>query len=602
MRGLRRFLRGAGVFLLILFLYLWTGAAFKLIYGLARERSTQQQGFLREAFQNNYFFLFLPYLPLRLPRLFGADFQRYLGTSWPIGGMEQWLETRIPEMMSVPEEWPDSLWADNALADVALGDMFRRREEPSQVQGVALLFSAAQQWQWQPISVADTPSLQAMQRLVNEYPESLLAPRLLSLLGSWQLQRFEFARARELSQQLVRQYPEAREALALARQLAQEAADRGRFQEAIALLERVVQKANPAPREPAAGNRSRSAAEAVDPTLFFERFQLAQDHLTLAEYALELHQRDEARRHLEEAAAAWARAEAERSQADRPMSRPRRGRPEWSPDIEQQRKQFEARMAPIQQRLWLEDLYQDLAVTPPPAPSASQELGVQVVGRVRRGETPLADMQVGLMLPGLPPRSDLFVRTDSHGKFVIRDVSPGSYWLTVVGDLEKVGPDVVLVKAPAPVVVEKKKVTLPDVILVPAVRPLTAATVLPERHQTLRLRWEPYPGAASYEVALRPDWAGFNPSGLGGPGLPSLTAQREAPGVWRRADLKEPQVSIPLQELPQPPGRWRRGEKGTTYQWVVYAYDQEGHVLSTSESYAEGGWRKVTLAEKKGQP
>jgi len=604
MRRTGRFLRGTLFFLLYLFLYLWSGAAFKLVYNLGHEKSGATglaggMGTLRDLV--GYQIQFRLDAWTRLTYLFGSDFGRYIGgpnpAPWsPPAVLAAWLQERAWSLLALADERGDSLWADNALRDaVFFGALAAqiRPPEVSQIHRVVWFCRGREAWRWTGLPESETVSREAAERLINNYPESPFVPQALAGLMEQYRQSYDFDRVNEVAHQLVQGYPASNLALGTALMLANLHAVHQEYAQAAELLAPVLE-----------------AAEKPD-LLLREQLQLQRMRLNLAGYYLQAGRPGEARAQYEHVAWVLGRAVAQR------RAEGNQGRRETGPS-ELEDRELEALQKEIEsglQEVWVAEMFQALEVPYQPAPPPKEEPRYTVRGRVLCGEQPVAGIKVGLPVRGVGPdqevnlgqlpwigaqNADYFGVTDPHGGFTLRNIPPGRYSLILLADLKVLPPQTVLAEVPVPVVVKDRAVQLPPVRFRPAVVPISPSRQKAGEKGSLFLRWQPFPGAARYTVFVAPDHPfdersphRWKNDGWGYP-APANVPER----CWR-ADLTGTQIWVPLEALrrglPPRPRRMRKEPTAEAYFWLVGAFDGKGRLLSTSESYAQGPWPRVTV-------
>ena len=168
----------------------------------------------------------------------------------------------------------------------------------------------------------------------------------------------------------------------------------------------------------------------------------------------------------------------------------------------------------------------------------------------------------------IPAWNGSWSTTNGHGVAVIRDALYGAYEV-VVGMSPGVWPaGTVAVEGPAGVLVRTSRTVCPAIRLVPAVQIITprdGAIVSPKA----TLRWRAYPRAAHYSVSV----IEVSPS----------AAQARGTTCWARTGIAGPQTTLD----PEHCIGGRRIQGGRCYMWAVYAYGQDGRLVSSSEHYFE---------------
>lgn len=212
----------------------------------------------------------------------------------------------------------------------------------------------------------------------------------------------------------------------------------------------------------------------------------------------------------------------------------------------------------------------------------------QVTVQVTAGGLPLRGARVVLVQPhvdaALPGDSQQFTgartvaawngfwaMTDGRGIARIADVPFGRYQVVLGLDFAT-SPAGFVAAGPVPeAVVDRRAVSLAPIDLVPAVRlisPGQSESVRPP----VRLRWQAYPGAATYSVSV----VLLSPAATGS--VPRSTGAT----CWARADITDTSAMLD-------PAHFVGGHtaltKNGSYSWIVYAYDSAGRLLSSSEHY-----------------
>lgn len=596
MRRTRRFLRGMLFFLLYLVLYLWSGAAFKLVYNLGHEKSSAAEisgggGTLRDL--AGYQIQFRLDAWTRLTYLFGADFGRYIGGPSPMpwsppAVLSAWMQERAWDLLSLADQRGDSLWADNALRDALFfGSLALQMHSQGNLKPHRVVWGCTGKtaWRWVGLPDPETVSREAAERLVHNYPESPFAPQALAGLVEQYRQSYDFDRMNEVAHQLVREYPGSSMALSTALMLASLHATHGEYAQAAELLAPVLE-------------------ESEKPDLDLrEQLQLQRMRLSLAGYYLQAGRLEKARSHCEHVA--WVLT---RMAAQRPSEQ---GTEPWQQESEGLQKQLES----LLQEVWVAEMFQTLEVPYQAARGPKERPRYTVRGQVLCGDQPLAGIQVGLPVRGAGPgqeinlrqlpligaqNADYFDLTDERGEFTLRDVPAGQYSLILLADLKALLPRTVLTEVPVPVVVKDREVQLDPIRFRPALASLSPNRQRMGEKGCLFLRWSPVPEASRYTVFVVPDHPFDERSPRlweqDGRGYP---APENVPKACWRADLTGTQIWAPREKLRQGlsplPDRMQREPLSEAYFWWVGAFDGKGRLLSTNESYEEGSWARVTV-------
>ncbi len=221
-----------------------------------------------------------------------------------------------------------------------------------------------------------------------------------------------------------------------------------------------------------------------------------------------------------------------------------------------------------------------------------------VLGVVRANSHPLSGAYVALVEPHIdaayPDESRQFTgastvplwfglaaTTDSEGRFTIEKVPYGDYELVVGADVSKLPAERVISKQVPVISVNNNRVRIDDINFVPAIEllsPVAGETV--SRIPTLK--WSPHPGAAYYAVTIvtAPTSDTYPASNI---------ASSQGRQCWSMSHIRSTSVSVSPDGFSafvgSPEARALSLLPGRHYSWMVLAYDDEGRVLSSSESY-----------------
>lgn len=195
--------RNAVLIALVAFAYLWSGAAYKVAYGLRHERDLGNQTQLWYQQQ------FSPYGPLPVAWLFGRAFPLYVqaqhGRTAP-GATSRGLVAPVDltRMRRVVERYPDSIWADNAQYEIARAFSRRLAVRPWTVY---VYREGATEVIVTPVDTDQEGVVREMQALVKRHPKSVFAPLALAHVAATQLALLDFAGAIASYEQVLRAYP-----------------------------------------------------------------------------------------------------------------------------------------------------------------------------------------------------------------------------------------------------------------------------------------------------------------------------------------------------------------------------------------------------------
>jgi tetratricopeptide (TPR) repeat protein len=204
--------RSAALAVVLLLVYVTSGAAYKVAYGIGHERELANRSRLWYQLQ------FRGYGPLPVAWMFGPAFPLYvqaeLGSDLPVGGGNTgtlWTPVDISQMELLLERYPKSIWADNAQFEVAT---YRRR----QPGGRPLLVIGCEAGDRQPsqtwVREDMAGTVEEYQRLVEDYPESPFAPLALSQQALIGLSLLDFELPRSSYERMLKDYPDDVEAYA----------------------------------------------------------------------------------------------------------------------------------------------------------------------------------------------------------------------------------------------------------------------------------------------------------------------------------------------------------------------------------------------------
>lgn len=195
-RSLRRYLRTGALGVLVLVVYVWSGAALKVRWGEANEAKLLNRSRLW------YRTAFAVYGPLPVPYLFGPAFAHFVGYEPPRAGRGLWSrgllgaqrEVVLEQLKTAAFGYPKSRWADNALYELGR-TMLANLDEGS--------------------ASSEDPRLgiHCLEQLANEYPSSPFAPPALERLAYAYEQMGIAEEARKAADQLIERYPGSRSAV-----------------------------------------------------------------------------------------------------------------------------------------------------------------------------------------------------------------------------------------------------------------------------------------------------------------------------------------------------------------------------------------------------
>lgn len=184
----------------------------------------------------------------------------------------------------------------------------------------------------------------------------------------------------------------------------------------------------------------------------------------------------------------------------------------------------------------------------------------------------------------IPAWNGMWSLTDKNGRASIENVPFGNYEV-VVGLNFATTPYRTVVSSAIPLVrVESGNTTVKPIHLTPAVN-----LISPKCNAVLSrspvLLWERYPGAASYAVSI----IELMDRGLSTPGI---YPQPKGITCWARSGIRSNSTHIDSSYFLNQHASLK---KGHSYMWLVYAYGQDGRLLSSSEHYFELAEQMFTI-------
>lgn len=574
-RRLRSWARTLAKLVLLVLGYFWLGAAYKLVYAQTHD-ITRFKGRIPIPYYQQQFLLDAL---LYQTWLFGPDFRTYIGELPSLGtlvstntqaALADYCRARERELSSLPDRYPFSLFAEEALEDGFLYSqgasflgLIGSREEPK------WLFATLGDKGWLAAGIPDDQrATELSRRLADEYPTSPQAPLALERVARAEAQAGRRAGSLAIYRRLLAEYPRSPQAEEAAEALYRAARDAGRLQQARRYKRRALEAAERAAREQYAGQ-----ALPARTTLSIMGFRL-----DLSGLELQLQRVDPARE-----LAAVAEREAARVQAYRGLE------PQQKDDLRERREQLEE----VRNQLWVADLFDTLKVElPGPAPRARE---FPVSGEVRLQGKPVEGVEIILSerrhgrpgpraLPRTLEGTTYRGRTDRRGRFRITGVPAGIYLPMAVLPArgENAAPIVPQGMDPhgAPnypqrVVVRDAPVKLPPLQLATALSTRTFGEV-PPAGNAVRLEWNAWPGAAGYVVRVRPVRF-MRGAFLRRVPREKRDAFRDDPVLWSAEKVKETSADCPLSTLaPDIPPQ----ALVMQYEYEVQALDRTGKVLA----------------------
>ncbi|MBI2843704.1 MAG: CDC27 family protein [Armatimonadetes bacterium] len=172
--------------------------------------------------------------------------------------------------------------------------------------------------------------------------------------------------------------------------------------------------------------------------------------------------------------------------------------------------------------------------------------------------------------------------TGPDGSFVVEEVPYGNYEVVVGFDASDI-PAGMVISSPVPALkVDRPKVGIPNIGFVSSIKPLSPLDGVSADLSPV-LVWREHPGAAYYSVSvISQSEAGL--SGFGGFG------PRQGYTCWTMPRIRGTSVKVSAEGFSTvgPTTDESRAEsllRNRRYMWMVFAYDEEGNVISSSEHY-----------------
>ncbi len=577
LRRLRSWARTLTKLVLLVLGYIWIGGAYKLAYAQLHDLNRFRSNLPISYYQQQFILDAL----LQQTWVFGPDFKDYIGVlpnlgtlaSVIAGGNPQavladYLREREQQLSTLPDRYPHSLFADEALQDAylfsqgaALMGMIGAREQPR-----TLVATRTEGGRWRTTGMPDLNRASLLsRRLADQFPDSPAAPQaLLRVAQSTQNPR----ERQELYRRLAAEYPGASEAEQASNALYDAARSEGKMDEAREYRRRALRAAEQSARE-----RFPGKALPARTTLTLLGFRV---DLSLLE--LQLQRPPIARTFLAE-----AQRDVERLRSIPAMEEPDRDR------LSDQRSRLER----ARSELWVSDLFQTLKVGVPGPPPRPREYTVS--GRALLGEKPLPGVEVllaerefrggGMEALGQLGQVRHRAVTDRRGAFRVPGVPAGEYRVVAVYPAQPEvagGAPVVPVAAadtkdaiPEKLVLTDRALSLPPLRFEAALRSRTFGEV-DAVGAAVPLEWETYPGAAAYRVEVVP----AHQTGAYQGRVPPDRRQEffRNPVLWE-AKSSEPRAECPL--LPLAPDVPQMAQMAQ-YEYRVTALDAGGRELARS--------------------
>jgi hypothetical protein len=435
-------------------------------------------------------------------------------------------------------------------------------------------------------------AVQLSRRLADTYPESSQAATALFRVAEAEAQAGRKPQSLAVYRRVLSEYPHSDQTEAAAEALSRAARDAGKLEQARNFKRQALRAAEYTAREQFPGK-----ALPAKSTLSVMGFRI-----DLSGLELQLNRVSPARE-----LAAIADREAARLGSIRALDQ----------NLKNDLKDRRERLEEVRNELWVADMFEAVKVELPGLAPRAREFPVS--GSVQFEGRPLEGVEVVLAGGGQDLRVRRFSRqpetgpatfravTDRRGRYTITGVPAGSYFVAMLFPVTS--PSGVLIQpdgvAPLPeydfslpVVVDDQPVKLPPLTFRRALVTRTFGE-LPPVGKALRLEWEKWPGAVTYEVRVLPVRdlrSGFEKR------VPEEKRDefKRDPVLWSQADLKETQAECPLLNLApdQPPT-----VLAAQYEYQVTAYDAKKQPLATnsrplSRFYLSPAARETLLKQK----
>lgn len=564
---------------LVILLYFWSGAAYKLVYAQSHDLSRFQQPPL-SYYQRHFLIEWL----MHQSWIFGPDFRHYIGDGVPLGlltGMAtgsnpqlrlaEFCQRRERELSRLPRDYPRSLFAPSALQDAWLYEQgssllgtFGGRDRPERIQA-----QLRGKGEWSLLGLPGTQRAEELsRRLVDEYPNSPEAPAALLRVAEAERGKGHREESRALYRRIAVEYPHANESELAATALYNQALGEGRLDEARQYRERAMEAAERLGREKFAG-----------------RALPARNSLTILGYRVDVGGLDLRLQRIQQA----------RSEADVAGSEVTRLLSLRALDggVKRDLRDVRLRLDRNRSELWVAGLFESLKLGVPGPPPRPKEY--PILGQITLDGRPFRDVAVVLIpegggggpiarLLGQGSGAQYQARTGKDGRFTIAAVPSGAYRYQVIYPSQPSGEPVVPQpfegEEPARIVLEASSLTVPTLQFVHALKTSTFGAV-EARGSTVPLRWQAWPGASRYRVEV-----GVAPGVVGSEHWDARFPEakrgefRRNPVLWS-SSTKTPEISCPVLPLcPDQPDEARAAQ----YQFVVTALDAGGKPLRMSSA------------------
>lgn len=579
--------------------YFWVGAAYKLVYAQTHD-VTRFKGRIPIPYYQQQFLLDAL---LYQTWMFGPDFRNYIGELPSLGtlvstntqaALADYCRAREVQLNGVADRYPYSLFAEEALDDAYLYSMgasllglVGSRERPAQE------YAAPQGKHWTVAGIPNSErAVKLSRRLADTFPESPQASSALFRVAEAEAQAGRKTESLAVYRRVLSEYPHSEQAESSADALARAARAAGKLEQARNFQRQAMRAAEYTARE-------RFPGKALPPRAALSVLGF---RLELSDLELQLRRLAPARE-----LAAVADREAARVGSIRSLEQGLKG------DLKDRQEQLEE----LRNELWVADLFDAVKVDlPGPAPRAREFPvsgtvllegkpfeGVEVVlAGGQGGEAPHLNSRRAPSAPGT-----YRARTDRRGRYTITGVPSGPYLVATLFPAQM--PDGRIVQPegvaplpetdfPIPAILDRAPLTLPDLRFRRALPTRTFGEV-PPVGTAVRVEWEPWPGAANYEVkvlCVRDMRGQFERR------VPEAKREefRQDPVLWSRAGVRETHADCPLLPIaPDVPPQ----VIAVQYEYQVTAYDAAGAPLATnsrplSRFYLSPAARETMLKQK----
>ena len=579
MRRVLAWLRTTVKLVLLVLCYIWSGTIYKFVYAQAHDVRRFENRLPVPYYQQQ----FLVDSLLQQTWILGPDFRQFIGELPSLGALmnrnlqstlAEYCERRERELLTLPDRFPYSLVAEQALEDayvyaqgVAMFSVSGARERPAQV-----LATYQPGLGWRMAGLPDAVrAARVARRLADLYPDNAHAPLALLREGEAAIQAGRQEDGREIYRRVVHEYPKSAEAEQAADVLVRASREGGDLESARHYRRLGLEAATYSTRETHPGTPPPPRAVLM----------IAGLRLDLA--GLELQFRE------------WSRAQELTRLAAEEVTRLAGQRLDDSG--RRDLRDRGARLDQVRNQIWVADLFRSLGFEAPGPPPQADSF--EVTGRVLLEGRPLPGVEIYLGDRSQGPRpgpralaraarSRLFRGvTDASGRYRVAGVTPGRYVPTLVFPSmhrPRGGPAFPIVPVsggtvngfPAAVDLGPSDRVLPDLTFRRALGTRTFGEIGLEGDR-VRLQWDPWPGATRYRLEV-----------LAAPGLSRIfdrriparrrSRWRAHPVLWE-GEAATGTAAVPAADLMANDGRTLLAAQ---YEYVVRAFDGAGREIAAS--------------------